>query len=268
MGCTDSSVYEAGSPTNVGQPSRQLSAIKCTNENPSVIVTDQKKKHNLTDAEILDMYERSNKNLEKFFHLLSERVTQFYDDLSSQILELLNAHKVAYIETKVLISEQVLIMALDVLEVIGKQIDFSYDVGTFHHFNKAQSSLLGYLKMKYPRAGNVFVSSDLSQKFKSFDFVENPKNDILAKFKIFFTGSSEANIVKQVKIFFNTIMEELDDKFPVFKNLMEEKVFKYEEGEGSLKKTKILNYKIGRKIPENTSKFVVDDSEELTINSP
>lgn len=63
-------------------------------------------------------------------------------------------------------------------------------------------------------------------------------------------------------------MEELDDKFPVFKNLMEEKVFKYEEGEGTLKKTKILNYKIGRKIPENTSKFVVDDSEELTINSP
>ena len=38
------------------------------------------------------------------------------------------------------------------------------------------------------------------------------------------------NIVKQVKIFFNAIMEELDDKYPVFKNLMEERVFKYEEG--------------------------------------
>lgn len=49
---------------------------------------------------------------------------------------------------------------------------------------------------------------------------------------------------------------------------MEDQVFKYEEGEGAHKKAKILNYKIGRKIPENTSKFIVDDSEELTINSP
>ena len=62
-------------------------------------------------------------------------------------------------------------MALDVLEVVGKQINFSYNIQTFHYFNRAQSSMLGYLKMKYPRAGNVFVSSDLSEKFKSFDFV-------------------------------------------------------------------------------------------------
>lgn len=40
--------------------------------------------------------------------------------------------------------------------------------------------------MKYPRAGNVFVSNDLTSKFKSFDFVENPNNDILAKFEIYF----------------------------------------------------------------------------------
>ena len=53
-------------------------------------------------------------------------------------------------------------MALDVLEVVGKQINFSYNVETFHYFNRAQSNLLAYLKMKYPRAGNVFVSSDLS----------------------------------------------------------------------------------------------------------
>lgn len=89
-------------------------------------------------------------------------MTEFYDDLSSEVLELLNAHKVTYNETKVLISEQVLVMALDVLEVVGKQINFSYNVETFHYFNRAQSNLLAYLKMKYPRAGNVFVSSDLS----------------------------------------------------------------------------------------------------------
>lgn len=60
--------------------------------------------------------------------------------------------------------------------------------------------------MKYPRAGNVFVSSDLSQKFKSFDYVEDPKNDILARFNVYFTSNSEANIVKKIKIFFNAIM--------------------------------------------------------------
>lgn len=117
------------------------------------------------------MFDRSEGSLEKFFHLISERVTEFYDDLSNEVLELLNGHKVSYNDSKVIISEQVLVMALDVLEVVGRRVNFDFNVETFHYFNKAQSNLLAYLKMKYPRAGNVFVSSDLSQKFKSFDYV-------------------------------------------------------------------------------------------------
>lgn len=41
---------------------------------------------------------------------------------------------------------------------------------------------------------------------------------------------------------------------------MEEKIFKYEEGEGAQRRPKKLNYKIGRKISENAPKFVINDS--------
>lgn len=103
--------------------------------------------------------------------------------------------------------------------------------------------------MKFPRAGNIFVSGDLSEKFISFDEVENPKNDILSNAGVHFTDSEDAKIIKEIKIFFNKMMNELDEKYPTFQSLMHEKVFKYEEGEGPNKKTKILNFKVGRKIP-------------------
>lgn len=87
-------------------------------------------------------------------------------------------------------------MALDILEVIGKQSKFEYKIDTFYHFNKAQGNLSGYLKLKFPRARNVFVSDDLAEKFISFDEVENPKNDILSNAGVHFTDSQDLKIIK------------------------------------------------------------------------
>lgn len=60
-------------------------------------------------------------------------------------------------------------MSLDVLDVIGRKNTYFYEIDTFKKFNKIQGSLIGYLKMKYPRAGNIFVPGDLMEKFKKFN---------------------------------------------------------------------------------------------------
>ena len=56
-------------------------------------------------------------------------------------------------------------------------------------------------------------------------------------------------------------MDELDEKFPIFQSFLQDKVFKTED-------KKPLNFKIGRKIPENTQKYSLDNNAEFTINSP
>lgn len=52
-------------------------------------------------------------------------------------------------------------------------------------------------------------------------------------------------IIKNLKQFFNCLIDEIDSKFPVFQNLLTQRIFSY-ESEG---KKKVFNYKIGRKLP-------------------
>lgn len=65
--------------------------------------------------------------------------------------------------------------------MIGKKKNFIFEINTFDKINKVQGALIGYLKMKYPRAGNLFVPGDLMDKFKSFSMTEKYQNDILTK---------------------------------------------------------------------------------------
>ena len=77
-------------------------------------------------------------------------------------------------------------MSLNVLEVLGKKTSHSYPVDVFKKFNKTQSSLIVYLKMKYPRGGPTFIPGDITKVFQTFDMVENPDNDILRNANICF----------------------------------------------------------------------------------
>ena len=111
-------------------------------------------------------------------------------ELSLEVLEKMNDKKFSYNESKIFLSERVLIMNLDILRKIGEKNGFNYHIDTFKKINKAQKLLLAYLKMKYPRGGNTFVPGDLVKVFKSFDMVEYPENDILRNAGICFTDPS------------------------------------------------------------------------------
>lgn len=76
--------------------------------------------------------------------------------------------------------------------------------------------------MKYPRAGNVFVSCELADIFKPFDNSDHPKHDILIKSTVNFRDANDLSIIKNIKTFFNKLIEELDAKFPIFQKLMQE----------------------------------------------
>lgn len=60
-------------------------------------------------------------------------------------------------------------------------------------------------------------------------------------------------------------MKECDNYFPEFEKLMQDRAFfiKNEKGEKMG-----LNYKIGRKIPENVPKYEKFDTEVLEVTSP
>lgn len=82
--------------------------------------------------------------------------------------------------------------------------------------NKFQSHLVGYLKTKYPRGQQTFVSGDLTKIFKEFDRVSDLDYDILKNSNTYFGEPEEAKIIKGIKIFINKVMKECDKYFPEF----------------------------------------------------
>ena len=182
-------------------------------------------------------------------------------ETSTQVLEEMNEHRLNHNESKIYFSEKILVMSLKVLKVIARKTNYSYPLSVFKLFNKTQRKLISYLKMKYPRGGPTFVPGDLAKKFQNFNMVENPDNDILRNARICFFEEDEKNISLKLKVMFNSIIEELNSKFPKFQALLQEKVFVTGEN-------KQLNYKIGRKLPETISKFNLNDDVELTITAP
>lgn len=85
--------------------------------------------------------------------------------------------------------------------------NYQYPENLFAIFSKAQGMLIGYLHSKYPRAGNVFVSSELAKTFKSFDMVDSPENDILRNANICFSDASDQGIIRKLKEFFNLLID-------------------------------------------------------------
>ena len=74
-------------------------------------------------------------------------------------------------ESKIYLSENVLLMSLEILKIIGEKTNHEYSLDIFKIFNKSQRTLLGYLKIKFPRGGQTFVPGDLMKVFKTFDMV-------------------------------------------------------------------------------------------------
>ena len=94
--------------------------------------------------------------------------------VSAHVLDEMNAQRMNSKEAKIFISEKILIMSLQIIEVIQRKTHFKYPIDIFKKFNKIQKSLIIYLKMKYPRGGQTFIPGDLSKLFQPFDLVESP----------------------------------------------------------------------------------------------
>ena len=123
--------------------------------------------------ELEEEFDRSNRDIKLFFDNISERVSKFYMDISSHVLQLMNSKQITQNETKIQFSEKVLVMSLKTLEVIGRKTNYNYPEDAFQLFSKTQSKLISYLKMKYPRSGPTYVHGDLPKKFKNFSMVES-----------------------------------------------------------------------------------------------
>lgn len=117
---------------------------------------------------------------------------------------------------------------------------------------------------KYPRNNQSFVPGELLRVFKQFSNVEKEENDIVRASGHYFGSDNEGELIKCIKSFLNRLIDELDTCFPIFQRLLQEKLFTI-ESEG---KKKSVNYKIGRKLPENVARFTDLNSKSLDIKSP
>ena len=152
--------------------------------------------------------------MNQFFELMEEKISGLYMSLSKETLDLMNSKKYSHTESKIHIAQEVLYTSLNVLKLIGSKTNYEYDPGVLKKFNNLQISMLGYLKMKYPRGGKSFVPAELMKEFKDFDMVEEPENDILRQAGIYFGSGEEKVLAKTLKKFFNKIIDELDSQFP------------------------------------------------------
>lgn len=177
----------------------------------------------------------------------------------------MNHEEIAVEQSKIIISEEILSLNLNILKVIGRNRNFEYDKETFKELNKFQNHLVGYLKTKYPRGQQTFVSGDLMTQFKEFDRVNDLEYDILKNSNTYFGEIDDEKIIRSVKVFVNKVMKECDMHFSRFEKLMQDVAFNIKNEKGE----KVgLNYKIGRKIPENAPKYEKLDTGVLEITSP
>jgi len=85
----------------------------------------------------------------------------------------MNHEEIAVEQSKIIISEEILLLNLNILRVIGRNCNFEYDKVTFRELNQFQKNLVGYLKAKYPRGQQTFVSNELMNNFKEFDRIND-----------------------------------------------------------------------------------------------
>lgn len=112
-------------------------------------------------------------------------------------------------------------MSLEILLFLGKETNYQLDLQVFKQINSTQKNMINYLQTKYPRGGKAFVPGDLMSIFKNFNMVEHQSNDILRNANIAFVDPSNIEIVNTIKLLFNTVIDELDEKFPYFQKFMQ-----------------------------------------------
>jgi hypothetical protein len=93
------------------------------------------------------------------------------------------------------------------MKILGQKNNHQFDDFIFQKFNELQKGIIGYLKAKYPRGQQNFVSGDLMNVFKSFDYVESPENDILKQSNIYFGNSNPRELLKMIKEFLNSLID-------------------------------------------------------------
>lgn len=79
--------------------------------------------------------------------------------------------------------------------------------------------------MKYPRGGQSFVPGDLMAVFKEFDLSEDIEFDIVKNADTYFGSDEDESLSREIKLFLNKLMTELDSCYPRFEKIMQEKVF-------------------------------------------
>ena len=119
----------------------------------------------------------------------------------------MNHEEIAAEQSKIIISEEILSLNLNILKVIGRSMNFEYEKETFEVLNKFQKHLVGYLKTKYPRGQQTLVPGDLMGLFKKFDRVNEFNYDILKRSNTYFGEPDEKKIIKGIKLFMNKIMD-------------------------------------------------------------
>lgn len=120
-----------------------------------------------------------------------------------------------------------------------------------------QKKIIEFLKFKYPRNKKGFVPTELEELFYGINDSEHTDYDLLINAGINFDYESikayeRKEVIRQIKKFLNAIIIESNRSFDMFRIRMED-VFKDLDG----------NFKIGRKISENTRTYSDIESENL-----
>ncbi len=101
--------------------------------------------------------------------------------------------------------------------------------------------------------------------FKEFDRVNDLEYDILKNSNTYFGEADDDEIIKGIKVFLNKTMKECDRNFPLFEKMMQDRAFLVRNQKGEKVS---LNYKIGRKISQNVSRYEKLDTGVLEMYSP
>lgn len=123
------------------------------------------------------------------------------------------------------------------------------------------------------------MPQELKDKFQDFDLTEAAENDIMSNLGMSFKNLPGKEFSQSCKVLMNNLIKEGRNQFSFFEKFLREKVFvenarRTEEMSGkalmdkSFIEKKIGNYKIGRKLPENTPEYDLNSDVQFDLKTP
>ena len=198
-----------------------------------------------------------------FYDLLGNKMGELYTDTLAKVEEKMMKGEVGTDDLKVTFSKIILLNCLNMINKLQNRHNWkSQRIKFFLHLARCQKKIIEFLKFKYPRNRKDFVPTELEELFVSVDDSEHTDYDLLINAGINFDyervmAYERKEIVKQIKLFINSIIKETNRSFEHFRMTMES-IFHDVEG----------NFKIGRKISENVTLYQELESESIEIYSP